>query len=251
MKKKDLLKKFVGFAPEERNVYRKPAQSLQSAPEGHNVLDAKSSRITMVEQRHSHGTPTECRILLNTPGYKHSAPPEQRITRFLEESQWIKLLLLLGVFLLSATAVEAQDKKKRKDTQEKTVVVYEPAIPVREQQPANGSLFVSDAPGASLVTDFKARRLGDLIFIEVDETAIATVSSGANRSRDSGGIAGLVGLIAALPSPSSAAVSGVVGGLGSRKFEGQGSTQRQSSLRTTITARVVDVLPNGYLRIEA
>lgn len=119
------------------------------------------------------------------------------------------------------------------------------------QEPANGSLYVADAPGTSLVTDFKARKLGDLIFIDVDETSLASVSSGAARSRDSGALGGLVGLIAQLPSPSAAATAGVVGGLGTRKFEGKGSTQRQSTLQARITARVVEVLPNGDLRIEA
>jgi flagellar L-ring protein FlgH len=119
------------------------------------------------------------------------------------------------------------------------------------QEPANGSLFVPEAPGTSLVTDFKARRLGDLIFIDVDETSLASVSSGATRNRDSGALGGLVGLIAQLPTPAAAAAGGVVGGLGTRKFEGKGSTQRQSTLQARITARVVEVLPNGDLRIEA
>jgi flagellar L-ring protein FlgH len=173
----------------------------------------------------------------------------------MQPSIWKKislwLIALVGLTLFCTVNAQAQDKKKHKETREKTVVVYAPAIPMREQQPENGSLFVSDAPGASLVTDFKARRLGDLIFIDVDETSRATVSSGANRSRDSGALGGLVSLIAALPSPSAAAVSGVVGGLGVRKFEGKGSTQRQSTLQARITARVVEVLPNGDLRIEA
>lgn len=128
-----------------------------------------------------------------------------------------------------------------------TVMAQEPAA---DAKPANGSLFASDAPGASLVTDFKARRLGDLIFIDVDETSAASVSSGAKRSRDSGALGGLVGLIAALPNPGTT-ISGVVGGLGSRKFEGNGSTQRQSNLQARITARVIEVLPNGDMRIEA
>jgi len=33
-------------------------------------------------------------------------------------------------------------------------------------------------------------------------------------------------------------------------FEGEGSTSRNTSISTTITARVTDVLPNGYLVVE-
>jgi flagellar L-ring protein precursor FlgH len=39
--------------------------------------------------------------------------------------------------------------------------------------------------------------------------------------------------------------------MGQRKFEGKGSTQRSSKLQARIVARVVEVLPNGDLRIEA
>jgi flagellar L-ring protein precursor FlgH len=92
--------------------------------------------------------------------------------------------------------------------------------------------------------------VGDLVFIDVVEVSTATVSSSASRSRDSGTVAGLSGGIGALPSPGTA-VAGVIVGLGQRKFEGEGSTRRQSSLRSRITARVVEVLPNGDLRIEA
>jgi flagellar L-ring protein FlgH len=160
------------------------------------------------------------------------------------------LLALMGLIAFLAVEAVSQDKKdKDKSTRERTVVVYE--VPAREPQAANGSLFNPEAPGASLVTDFKARRLGDLIFIDVDETSTATVSSGATRNRDSGALGGLVGLIAQLPTPGAAAASVVAGGLGSRKFEGKGSTQRQSTLQARITARVVEVLPNGDLRIEA
>jgi flagellar L-ring protein precursor FlgH len=159
------------------------------------------------------------------------------------------LILIALIGLIAFCAVEAVSQDKR--TRERVVVVSEQPVPVREEQPANGSLFIPDAPGSSLVTDFKARRLGDLIFIDVDETSSASVTSGAKRSRDSGALGGLIGLIAALPTPGATAVSGVVGGLGSRKFEGNGSTQRQSTLQARITARVVEVLPNGDLRIEA
>ncbi|HET6976321.1 MAG TPA: flagellar basal body L-ring protein FlgH [Pyrinomonadaceae bacterium] len=130
-------------------------------------------------------------------------------------------------------------------------VVTSVAAQTTEKPAATGSLFHDNAPGVNLVTDFKAHALGDLVFIEVVEISTATVSSNAARGRDSSTLGGLVGLIAALPAPGAALTSGVVGGLGQRKFEGKGSTGRQSSLRARIAARVVEVLPNGDLRIEA
>jgi flagellar L-ring protein precursor FlgH len=168
----------------------------------------------------------------------------------------VSLLILLLVLACSTTASASSsgDKKKKKQAEEAKqaalrVVEVKPTRP--PTPPANGSLFTDSASGASLVTNFKAQRVGDLVFIDVIETSTATVSSSATRSRDSGTVAGLAGAVAALPSASAAVVSGVMTGLGQRKYDGKGATQRQSDFRSRITARVVEVLPNGDLRIEA
>lgn len=126
-----------------------------------------------------------------------------------------------------------------------------PAEDEARRRPANGSLFTEDSAHASLLSDFKPRRVGDLVFIDVVEESQAAVESGAKRSRDSGTLGGLVGAVGALPVPGAAVVGGVAGGLGGRKFEGKGSTSRASNMRARIVARVVEVLPNGDLRLEA
>ncbi len=127
----------------------------------------------------------------------------------------------------------------------------EATIANMQARPANGSLFTADAQGLDLLGDFRARRLGDLVFVDVIEGSTASVSSGAKRSRDSGTLGGLVSAAGALPAPGAAVVAGAVGALGNRKFEGKGNTQRTSDLRSRIAARVIEVLPNGDLRIEA
>ncbi|HVG39418.1 MAG TPA: flagellar basal body L-ring protein FlgH, partial [Pyrinomonadaceae bacterium] len=88
-------------------------------------------------------------------------------------------------------------------------------------------------------------------FVNVVEASSANVSSGAKRSRDSGTLGGIGTLTGALPLPGAGVAAGVIGALGIRKFEGKGSTERQSDLQARIVARVVEVLPNGDLRIEA
>lgn len=118
-------------------------------------------------------------------------------------------------------------------------------------RPANGALFTDDSPQAGLFSDFKARRIGDLIFIDVVEAASAQVESGAQRKRDSGALAGVGTLAGALPLPGAAVAGAVAGALGARKYEGKGSTGRNSRVEARIAARVVEVLPNGDLRVEA
>lgn len=166
--------------------------------------------------------------------------------------------LLVVVFVLvgaTASAGSALDKKKKRQAEEEArkaaalLVVESKPIPA-PKPPANGSLFSDNSPGTSLVTNFKAQRVGDLVFIDVVEISTATVSSGASRDRASS-TAGVAGAVAALPSPASAVVASTLTAMGQRKYEGKGSTQRQSAVRSRITARVVEVLPNGDLRIEA
>lgn len=175
----------------------------------------------------------------------------------------IKALAVLSLILLLTAGALAQEskqdkkerKKKNKGRPELTVVKMEdpppPVIVPVQAKPANGSLFTDGAANASLLADFKAGRVGDLVFVDVVETNVANVTSGASRERDSGTLGGISTLIGALPVSGAGAAASVVEGLGTRKFEGTGQTQRRSNVRGRITARVVEVLPNGDMRIEA
>lgn len=163
-------------------------------------------------------------------------------------SMLILLFVLAGAATDSAASPDKKKKKKQEEQAPVSLVILRPTPP--PTPPANGSLFTDGASGASLVTNFKAQRVGDLVFIDVVEVSTATVSSGASRGRDSS-TAGVAGAVAKLPSPAGAVISGALTALGQRKYEGKGATQRQSAVRSRITARVVEVLPNGDLRIEA
>lgn len=161
-----------------------------------------------------------------------------------------------------APKTRTEDKKKSDSNTDKEQADEPPAQFVQVQpdaatiakmqaRPANGSLFTADAQGLELLGDFRARRIGDLVFVDVIEGSSASVSSGAKRSRDSGTLGGLVTAAGALPAPGAAVIAGAAGALGNRKFEGKGNTERTSDLRSRIAARVIEVLPNGDLRIEA
>jgi flagellar L-ring protein precursor FlgH len=165
------------------------------------------------------------------------------------------LLLTAGAFAQESKQEKKARKKKNQGRPELTVVKMENPPPTVAAyvppKPANGSLFTDGAANASLLADFKAGRVGDLVFVDVVETNTANVTSSASRDRDSGTLGGITGAIAAIPGNAASTVAGVVQGLGQRKFEGNGQTQRKSNVRGRITARVVEVLPNGDMRIEA
>lgn len=176
----------------------------------------------------------------------------------LSKTMKTNIFTILTIFSLTFTALaqDKKDKKKKQNDQPKlTVVEVLDAPPVAPtpppQKPANGSLFTDNAVNGNLLGDFKAQRIGDLVFVDVVETNTATVTSGAKRSRDSGNLGGLAPAVSAIPIAGASTVGSIIQGLGQRKFEGSGSTQRQSNVRARITARVIEVLPNGDLRIEA
>lgn len=167
--------------------------------------------------------------------------------------RYVSLMIALALAALLSQGVCAQKKKSSEEAdrtgpQQAAPRAVEPQPPA---PPANGSLFNAAAPGLELVGDFRPRRVGDLVFVDVIETSSATVTSNAKRSRDSGTLGGLVTAAGALPAPGAAVIAGAAGALGSRKFEGSGTTGRQSNLQARIAARVVEVLPNGDFRIEA
>jgi flagellar L-ring protein FlgH len=176
------------------------------------------------------------------------------------KSQSLCLLAALVIAAALSSGVGAQQtgaKALKKETQERaeTASAPEEAAATMRYAPAaraaNGSLFNEAAPGLDLVGDFRPRRVGDLVFVDVIETSSATVTSNAKRNRDTGTLGGLVTAAGALPAPGAAVVAGAAGALGTRKFEGSGTTGRQSRLQARIAARVVEVLPNGDFRIEA
>ena len=170
----------------------------------------------------------------------------------LSKYKLICVITIALAVLAAPLSVRADDKQKKKKKNEPPAVVI---LPVPETPPppppANGSLFSDAAPRKQLFGDFTASQVGDLVFVDVIETSAASVSSGAKRSRDSGTLAGLNGVIAALPGASAATAADVLTGLGQRKYEGSGSTERKSTLTARIAARVIQVLPNGDLVIAA
>jgi flagellar L-ring protein precursor FlgH len=111
-----------------------------------------------------------------------------------------------------------------------------------------GSLYSGGAVWSNLAVDDRARSIDDIVTIEVNEQASAVSTGLTKTSRASSANAAVTSLAGTLP------VAGKLANLAnvnsSTSLNGQGTTSRQTVLTTTITARVTDVLPNGYLVIE-
>jgi len=131
------------------------------------------------------------------------------------------------------------------------------AVPPQENP---GSLF---DPGEAnyLFGDNRARNVGDVVMVNIVETANSSLKADTTADRSSsmelgvsnwfgkkeaaliplGQAAGLVGAVGSTPMISSSA---------DNSFDGSGETKRESSVTATLAARVVRVLPGGLLQIE-
>lgn len=128
--------------------------------------------------------------------------------------------------------------------------------PVIPEQYSKGSLF---REGASLFTyaDHRARFKGDIITVKIVETYQSSnnVKQGSGKTSSiNAGINKIFGyenqFQKTLPLPSGFDPTHLAEARLSSSTSGQGQTQRESKILATISARVVEVLPNGNLIIQ-
>jgi len=115
--------------------------------------------------------------------------------------------------------------------------------------PATGSLWNEQRGAASLFTDVRAFRQGDILMVRVQERANAKRDSDTTLAREGKGelaISQFLGLLSQLP----AGITPSIGGSANTSFKGGGSTSRSEDLVATVPATVRKVLPTGNLFIE-
>ncbi len=112
--------------------------------------------------------------------------------------------------------------------------------------------------GGGLVEDFRARRLNDLLTINVSENISGSGAADTNAARTSTLDASVTGFFGAplnlnLPNMygKGNTFSPTVSGSMTDDFKGTGSTNRAGKIVGTITARVTEVMPNGTLSVES
>jgi flagellar L-ring protein precursor FlgH len=128
------------------------------------------------------------------------------------------------------------------------VIDTQPVRPVVAPVPAvnNGAIFQPTAY-RPLFEDHRARLVGDTITVQIVEKVAASQSS--TSSVDKSG--NLDGSITAMPffAPNSWKRASASGSSASN-FEGKGTTESANTFTGTITATVLEVLPNGHLVVS-
>lgn len=170
----------------------------------------------------------------------------------------VKILLISLFTLLISACSELREVKDIKNAG--MPPKYYPETP--QQVVMNeGSLWRNKA---SLYEDKKARRVNDLVTIIINETTTAQKKASTSASRDSStnyGLDTFFGMntdfnIHNLPLikgfyKAGNVFSPSVKGSAQSDFKGDGDTARTGKITGTITAKVVEVLPNGNLVIES
>jgi len=135
--------------------------------------------------------------------------------------------------------------------------VHQPmsARPAPHPQPAqaNGAIYQAQHAGQSgysyrpLFEDRRARAVGDILTININETTAASKKSGSTAARtgsSSMSVTGLAGL------PGKGLLGSNLGANSASTFEGKGDSASNNAFTGIITVTVIEVLPNGNLLVS-
>jgi flagellar L-ring protein precursor FlgH len=173
------------------------------------------------------------------------------------------LILAASALSLGACSAITNDVKETLGTPKQAPMNYPSALMPTDQKLLNppdsdttpaspNSLWRTGA--RTFFHDQRARRVGDILTVNVAIADNATVSNETNRNRTSSATAGvphLFGLESSLGKiPGSSSGANLVGLSGADSSDGKGSITRQEVINLTIAAVVTGVLPNGNLIIQ-
>ncbi len=164
-------------------------------------------------------------------------------TRF--GSRWILGLLLATVLLPSLAHSKKQDSQQLRAEYLARVQGQAASL----QIPGTlGSLYNPNGAFVDISSDYKARQVGDVVTLVVLENTNAQSTGDVNTQRAysiNSAITGLPG------GTSTSLLNPLLGANSGAQLKGTGETSDGSNLTTTLTARVIGLLPNGFLIVEA
>ena len=161
--------------------------------------------------------------------------------------------IFTALLLCCALAMaQKEDKKKAKPKPPSPLDTYikEASIPQASngQVAENGSIWSPAARLSNLSSDLRARNVDDVVTIIVQESASAVSTGQSKTSRASSAQAAVTSL--AGPKSPTGGLANLLNANSNTTLDGEGTTSRQTTLTTTISARVSHVLVNGNLVVE-
>jgi flagellar L-ring protein precursor FlgH len=115
--------------------------------------------------------------------------------------------------------------------------------------PTVGSLWNPDALMGDLASDDKALRKGDMVTIQLAEATTSALQQSAQTTRTFNASSGISAFFGTLKSTNR--LQNLFSPTSSQALTGKGQTALATSLITSLTGNVVELLPNGQMVIEA
>ncbi len=166
-----------------------------------------------------------------------------------------KLSLIIS-FILFSFAINACAPSTKSLPPPSPAYIKSSTVDAYRQEPQSPGSIYQDR--AALFEDRRARRLNDLVTVLIVEKVSGNKKAETKTGRDSSINAAITSFFGAPLDFNQSNLYGKgnkfspeVKSSIKNDFAGSGETSREGSLRGTITARVVDVLPNGNLVIES
>lgn len=168
---------------------------------------------------------------------------------------------LVGLFFVVAVLSLSGCAGKESTPTPSLAAVTPPQTYMEPDEQANnaGSLFnMADSDG--LYADNRARRVGDIVLVNVVETSKAKTKADTSTSKTSGNEYGVraafgkseAGMLGPGGGPLSTGVGvdPIFSTTTNSKLSTTGETKRENYVTTTVGARVIQVLPGGVLQVE-
>ena len=121
-------------------------------------------------------------------------------------------------------------------------------MPPTQEAGTLGSLYLPNGAFTDMVADYKARRVDDVVTLVVFENTTAQSTGDVATSRATTTSAAITALPGKLKT---SGVSPLFGANSSNQLTGKGETSAGSNITTTLAARVIALLPNGDMVVEA
>lgn len=165
-----------------------------------------------------------------------------------------KVLAVCAILLVLPLAAQKRknEKEKKPTVAEKSTTQYIEAAKrqVADDALSEGSLFRPSSTFTFLAPDYKARNVNDLLVIHIVVATTSTASGAVKSARTFSANSSLTNLPIGKIGPRSS-LQNLFSPNSSNSLNGQSATSSSNALNTDLTARVIAVLPNGVMLVEA
>lgn len=158
-------------------------------------------------------------------------------------------LIIIGAVIVSLSACSHMKRPPGLSEDEFAIPVEEPT----EKVVSPGSLWTPGAKFVDMYSDAQARRVGDIVVVQIVESSSANKEAKTEADRTSSmdnSISDLLGLPLDQSSVLGYGITPSVSASSSSEFEGEGKTSRKGTISGTVSARVERLLPSGNMVIK-